>query len=57
MSMLEVLAAGHRMAAILALTGSPIGVCLLAPGQPQPEGELPHRQHRYCQALRKARGV
>ena len=53
--MLEVRAAGHQMAAILGLTGSPIGVRLLAPGLPLPEGAMPLRQHRYCQALMKAR--
>jgi len=53
--MLEVRAAGHQMAAILGLTGSPIGVRLLAPGLPLPEGAMSLRQHRYCQALMKAR--
>lgn len=52
---LEVRAAGHQMAAILGLTGSPIGVRLLAPGLPLPEGAMPLRQHRYCQALMMAR--
>jgi len=52
---MEVRTAGQQMAAILGLTGSPIGVRLLAPGQPQPEGALPLRQHRCCRALIKAR--
>jgi uncharacterized protein (DUF169 family) len=38
MQTMKVQAAGQQMAAILGLTGSPIGVRLLAPGQGQPEG-------------------
>jgi len=51
----QVRAAGRQMAAILGLSGSPVGVRLLAPGQPRPPEAAPLRQHRYCQALMKAR--
>ena len=40
MPTMEVRAAGQQMAATLGLTGTPIGIRLLAPGQSQPEGEL-----------------
>ena len=52
---MEVRTAGEQMAAILGLTGSPMGVCLLVPGQPRPPEAGPLRQHRSCQALMKAR--
>jgi uncharacterized protein (DUF169 family) len=44
-----------RMMSILGLDGSPVGVRLLVAGQEDPAGATVLNQHRYCQALMRAR--
>ena len=46
---------GVRMVSILGLSSSPVGVCLLAKDGKIPQGAERLLQHRYCQALMKAR--
>jgi len=46
---------GVRMAAVLGLTGFPVGVRLLADNEKYPDEAHVLSQHRYCQALMKAR--
>ncbi len=45
----------NRMAAILGLSGSIVGVRLLSKDESGPENVVRLQQHRYCQALMKAR--
>jgi len=47
--------AARRMMDILGLDGPPVGVRLLGEGVPPPEGVERLQQHRYCQALMRAR--
>jgi uncharacterized protein (DUF169 family) len=44
-----------QMIAILGLKGSPVGVRVLPPGTPYPDAAERLVQHRYCQAVMKAR--
>ncbi len=46
---------GARMVSILGLDGSPVGVRLLTAGREDPTGATVLSQHRYCQALMRAR--
>jgi len=46
---------GAKMISILTLSGSPVGVRLLPDGAEVPKGAERLQQHRYCQALMKAR--
>jgi len=48
-------AMGARMASILGLDGSPVGVRLLSEQDALPAGAMRLDQHRYCQALMRAR--
>lgn len=47
--------AGSRMGTILGLKGSAVGVRLLLEGAAPPQGALRLHQHRYCQAVMRAR--
>jgi len=47
--------AGEDMIGILGLATSPVGVRLIRMDAPYPEGATVLKQHRYCQALMKAR--
>jgi uncharacterized protein (DUF169 family) len=46
---------GGRLAVILGLTGSAVGVRLLPAGAANPNGAIVLQQYRYCQALMRAR--
>jgi len=46
---------GSRLISILGLTGSPVGVRILMKGAEPPSGAEPLQNHRYCQAVMKAR--
>lgn len=46
---------GRRLKDALVLEASPVGVRLLPEGALPPSGALPLRQHRYCQAVMRAR--
>lgn len=46
---------GDRLAALLGLTGSAVGVRFLPAGTANPDGAVVLQQHRYCQALMRAR--
>lgn len=45
----------RQITAILGLHASPVGVCLITAPEPQDGGGVRLQQHRYCQALMKAR--
>jgi uncharacterized protein (DUF169 family) len=51
----QVSSLGARMIKILGLVGAPVGVCFLKPGDQIPPGAETLDQHRYCQALMRAR--
>lgn len=46
---------GKEMISLLGLTGSPVGVEFISPGEPYPAGAEKLYRCRYCQALMKAR--
>ena len=46
---------GVRLSEILGLTGSAVGVRFLPVGTANPDGATVLLQHRYCQALMRAR--
>ena len=52
----EIRVAGTRMASILGLEKAPVGVRFLGPEDPRPARAESLTQHRYCQALMRARG-
>jgi uncharacterized protein (DUF169 family) len=51
----ETRSAGERMIALLGLDSAPVGVRFIAEENEVPDGALRLNQHRYCQALMRAR--
>jgi uncharacterized protein (DUF169 family) len=54
-SITEIQEMGHKLTTILGLSGSAVGVRLLAVGAETPAAAEPLHRHRYCQAVMKAR--